>query len=344
MKRTLSTRFTSAYGCKHPIAAAGMAFAGMGAGFVKACADSGIYPAMAAVGVIPPELVAISLKEVRASGVDSFNLNFITPYCTDAHIDLCVRERIPVVSFHWGIPAAPWMNALRAAGCKVWLQVGSAEEAVAAVKAGADLIVAQGSEAGGHNRGILPTFVLVREVVDALADHGSPLVLAAGGITDGRAVAAALALGADGAWIGTRLVATQESEAHVEYKRRIVTSSGNDTVLTHLFGRHHPDFNPMRVLRNRVVTEWHDRSAEVPADNSGEPTIGQMTVMGQMTPLKRFTNLVPMRDATGDFEELPLLAGQGIASIRDVPTMRTAIDQMMAQACESASRLGKALA
>lgn len=343
MSTTLKTRFTTEYSCLHPIAAAGMAFAGMNVGFVKACAECGIYPSMAAVGLVPPEMVAGNLSDLKASGINAFNLNFITPYCTDAHIDLCVNEKVPVVSFHWGLPSPHWISALRQAGCKVWIQVGSAKEAVCAAQAGADLIVAQGTEAGGHNLGTLPTLVLVREVVDALEKYGSPLVLAAGGVTDGRALAAVLALGADGAWIGSRLVATQESEVHLTYKQKIVEAAGGDTVRTHLFGRHHPEFNPMRVLRNRVVSQWHDTYKELPVDDSAETTIGEMPLMGQLTPMKRFTNLVPVSAATGDFEEMPLLAGQGIECIRDVPTMRVAVDEMVKQACSRIDWLAKAM-
>src|SRR5262249_27441619 len=128
-----------------------------------------------------------------------------------------------------------------------------------------------------HNFATLPTFALVPVVVDAVAPA---LVLAAGGVADGRGLAAALMLGADGAWVGTRLVASVESEAHDGYKARMIAAHATDTIRTGMVGREPPQFNPMRVLRNRVVREWAGRVAEIPADTSAEPVIGQVNMMG----------------------------------------------------------------
>jgi hypothetical protein len=130
------------------------------------------------------------------------------------------------------------------------------------------VVVAQGWEAGGHNYGGLPTLALVPTVVDAVAPA---LVLAAGGIADGRGAAAALALGADGVWAGSRLVATQEAAVHAEHKTRIVAASGEQTVRSSIFGPEWPHFNPMRVIRNRVVEEWNDRLSEVPTQGDELP-------------------------------------------------------------------------
>ncbi len=160
------------------------------------------------------------------------------------------------------------MAALKAAGIDVWEQVGSVAEAVRAVEAGVDVVIAQGSEAGGHNYGSMSTLALVPAVRHALPNA---TVLAAGGIVDGAGLAAALCLGADGAWVGTRFLATHESQAHPEWKRRLVAAEGFETTRSHVFGRHHADFNPMRVLRNRVVREWEARVAEIPVDNTREP-------------------------------------------------------------------------
>ncbi|MFF2122528.1 nitronate monooxygenase [Kitasatospora sp. NPDC058184] len=113
-------------------------------------------------------------------------------------------------------------------------QVGSADAAERAVDDGVEVVVAQGWEAGGHTYGGLPTIVGVPAVVDAVGDRA--LVLAAGGITDGRQVAAALCLGADGVWVGTRLVASREAQVHPEHHRRLVAALGEDTVRTGIFG------------------------------------------------------------------------------------------------------------
>ena len=114
---------------------------------------------------------------------------------------------------------------------------------------------------------------------------------------------------------------------------RLAAASATDTALTAMFGPDIPEFNPMRVLRNRVVREWHDRVAEIPADTSGLPVIGHMDLGGQEVEMHRFSNLVPMRDlTTGDLEEMALLAGQGVGLIRSVVPAATVIGELTTQA------------
>ncbi len=329
MATQVSTRFNQAYGIDYPIAAAGMAFAGMVPEFTIAASQAGIMGSFAGVGLMPPPVLANMLEGVRQGTSKPFHVNFITIYTEDAHIELCAALKVAAVSFHWGSPKPHWISLLHAAGVKVWEQVGSVGAARRAVDAGIDCVVAQGSEAGGHNYGELPTFVLVPAVRDAIGDT---LLLASGGIADGRGLAAALALGADGAWIGTRLIATEEANIHQQYKDRLVRAQGSDTVRTRIFGKHHPDFNPIRVLRNRVVEQWHARESEVPADNSQQPIVGSMDMFGVRTDLRKFTNLVPTPTTDGDFEELPLLSGQGVGLIRSIEPMRVVIEKMVADA------------
>jgi NAD(P)H-dependent flavin oxidoreductase YrpB (nitropropane dioxygenase family) len=325
----ISTRFTSAYGVEHPIAAAGMAFAGMVPSFTIAAAKSGVMASFAGVGLMPTPVIEQRVREVQAATDKPFHINFITLYTQDEHIDLCVALKVRAVSFHWGPPKKEWIAKLQKVNIAVWEQVGSVEAAKKAAQAGIDCIVAQGSEAGGHNYGELPTFALVPVVKDAIGDV---MLLAAGGIADGRGLAAALALGADGAWVGTRFVATVEGHVHDRYKAKLVEADGTDTTKTRIFGKHHPDFNPIRVLRNRVVTEWNERASEVPDDNSNEVLVGNMDMFGVPTELRKFTNLVPMPDAQGDFEELPLLAGQGVGLIHSIEPIALVVQNMIEQA------------
>jgi enoyl-[acyl-carrier protein] reductase II len=219
---------------------------------------------------------------------------------------------------------------LHAAGVRVFEQVGSVENARRAADDGVDVVVAQGQEAGGHNYSTLPTFALVPLVLDAVAPA---LVLASGGIADGRGLAAALMLGADGAWVGTRFVATAESEAHEEYKSRVVAAQATETVRTGMFGPEYPQFNPTRVLRNRVVRQWQGREEEVPTDTSDLPVIGHMDLGGERVEMRKFSNLVPMRErTTGDLEEMALLAGQGVGLVNTVQPAATVVFEMTAQA------------
>ncbi|MCP4316863.1 MAG: NAD(P)H-binding protein [Hyphomicrobiales bacterium] len=317
MANHLTTRLTEKYGLSAPIVQAGMAFAGMTPPLCIAVSEAGALGSIAGVGIIPPEGVRQLVGGVQATTSRPFHVNFITCYTTQPHIDLMCEMKPRAVSFHWGHPSADWIEQLHTAGIDVFEQVGSVADAHTAVADGVDVVVAQGTEAGGHNYGTTGTIALTPAIVDAVGDKA--LVLASGGIADGRGVAAALMLGADGVWIGTRFVAAAESAVACEYKDRLVSSGTDHTIITELFGRHHPEFNPIRVLNNQVVMEWKDRIAEIPADNSGEPVIGQMDLLGQPTPLHKFTNMVPMTGATGDFEEMPLLAGEGLGLIHDLP-------------------------
>src|SRR5260370_32145512 len=142
-----------------------------------------------------------------------FGVNLITQFTEDAQLDVCIEERVSVVSFFWNDPPEFFIGRLQAAGVKVWMQVGSLQDAQEAVRCGVDAVVVQGTEAGGHNRSTGTVLSLVPAVVDAIAPVP---VIAAGGIADGRGVVAALALGAEAVWVGTRLVASQEAYAHDE--------------------------------------------------------------------------------------------------------------------------------
>jgi NAD(P)H-dependent flavin oxidoreductase YrpB (nitropropane dioxygenase family) len=162
-------------------------------------------------GPLPPEALRGVIHAVKRGTSNPFNVNFITLFITEAHINVCIEEKVAIVSFHFGHPPSKFIDLLHRAKIKVWEQVGTVEDAKKASGDGIDLIIAQGTEAGGHNFSTLPTFVLVPQIVQAV---NSTLVLAAGGIATGQQIAAALCLGADGVWVGSRLVASKEAFAH----------------------------------------------------------------------------------------------------------------------------------
>src|SRR5690349_13554762 len=201
---SLTTRFTQEYGLRTPIAQAGMAFVGSTPELAIAVCRAGGLGTLG-VGLMPAPVLTDTIKAIVAGTDGAFNVNFITLFTDQSHIDAVCAAGVPVASFHWGHPKRAWIDQLHSAGTRVFEQVGSVDDARRAVDDGVDVVVAQGREAGGHNYGSLPTFALVPLVVDAAAPA---LVLASGGIADGRGLAAALMLGADGAWVGTRLAAT----------------------------------------------------------------------------------------------------------------------------------------
>lgn len=325
---SIATRLTDSYELTHPIAAAGMAFATLSPRLPVAVCEAGALGAFAA-GPLPPPFIAANLRAIREQTSGPLNLNLITPFATEAHIDLCVELRPRVVSFHWALPPEDWLRRLRAADIRVWQQVGDAADARRAVELGMDAVIAQGAEAGGHCYGRLPLFVLLPAVLDAVS--GQALVLAAGGIVDGRGLAAVLAMGADGASIGTCLLATPEADIADDYKSRIVAAGAGDTLLSSMFGRDLPDFNPMRVIRNRVVEEWHDRIEEIDRLDE-QPVVGRMRIAEQDMEMRRFSSLLPVAGASGDFDQMPLTAGQGLGGIRRIRPVAEVIESMAADA------------
>jgi NAD(P)H-dependent flavin oxidoreductase YrpB (nitropropane dioxygenase family) len=188
--RSIPTRMTARFGCRHPFASAGMAFAGGTPDLALAvCAGGGIGAVGA--GLTPAEQLRSIIRKVRAGTDAAFNVNLITCLDNDSRIRVCAEEKVPVASFHWGHPSPEHLKRLRDAGVSVWEQVGDVEAAKRAIGDGVEVVVAQGWEAGGHNYRGLTTMALVPQVLDAVSPA---LVLAAGGIADGRGVAGALAL------------------------------------------------------------------------------------------------------------------------------------------------------
>ncbi|MEK6711005.1 MAG: nitronate monooxygenase [Nitrospinota bacterium] len=250
-------------GIAHPVFLGGMASASS-AKLTAAVSEAG---GLGTIGATP-----MSAQEVRAScaGVREltgrpFALNYLIFRLQEEGFAAGLAERPAVMAFAWARPEQPlkpYFDRARAAGCKVMFMAGRVDEARRAAEAGADVIVAQGSEGGGHV-GWMGALALLPMVVDAV----SPIpVLAAGGIADGRGLAAALCLGAQGALMGTRFLATEESPLPQSFKEAIVRSDGHDTLLTEI-----PDIAAgqvwpgamARAWRNRFIERWAGREWEL---------------------------------------------------------------------------------
>jgi len=154
-------------------------------------------------------------------------------------------------------------------------------------------------------------------------------VVAAGGITDGRGMAAALAMGAAGVWVGTRFVASAESEAHPTYKRRLVEAAAEDTVHTELYAYGWPPHSPHRVLRTPLLERWGDRPAP-PMDQAR--VIGETARGGVRVPVTEFASGSPTIHTTGEVENMALYAGQGVGLIREVLPAAEIVRRMAAEA------------
>lgn len=336
------TRLTQRYGVRHPFACAGLAFAGMTPDLAIAVCKGGGIGALG-VGFMPPEELRAKIRAIRAATDAPFNVNFIHSeglFFNDEQVKVCAEEGVPVVSFHWGHPSKENIRILRDAGVSFWEQVGDVDAAKRAVDDGAEVVIAQGWEAGGHNYGGLPTMVLLPQVVDAVGNDS--MVLGAGGIADGRGVAAALSLGADGVWVGTRMVATHEAYVHEEHKQRLVEADGTDTVRSGIFGPDFPEFNPMRLLRNRVVEAYTDRLESVPTTRSELDklnVIGTTDFHGNKLTLHKFSVLLPTPEMSADWEEVPFLSGQGVGLIHSIAPASEVVESMMNEAYSVLGRI-----
>jgi nitronate monooxygenase len=209
------------------------------------------------------------LARVKARTSRPWGVGLITWSIDRAVLDTVLSYRPAAFMLSFGDPR-PHARAIRAAGCKLICQVQDIGKARVALEAGADLIVAQGNEAGGHS-GARATLPLVPAVVDAVKP--TPVV-AAGGIADGRGLAASLMLGAQGALIGTRFYASTEALANNAAKERLVAGGGDQTARTQIFdlvrGYDWPAGFPGRALRNRFMERWHGRDVDLAAAVASE--------------------------------------------------------------------------
>ncbi len=255
----IHTRICDLLGIIHPVVLGGMGGA-TSAPLVAAVSNSGGLGTLGTVGMSAAQLRS-EVEAIRRATAKPFGINHLLFEADEERFSVTLESRPAVAAFAWARPdqdLRSYFQRAHDAGCKVMHMAGEVREALRAADAGADVIVAQGTEAGGHV-GWMASMPLVPMVVKAVA----PLpVLAAGGIADGSGLAAALALGADGVLIGTRMMATHESSIHPNFKQAIVKSDGHDTMLTEI-----PDIASGRVwpgamaraLRNAFIERWAGR-------------------------------------------------------------------------------------
>lgn len=320
------TRLTKEYGITFPIISAGMAFVA-NADLAIAISKTGALGQMSGSG-FPVDYLKSQIQKIKTELQGKpYAINFIPRFIQPDHIRVCIEEKVPIVVFFWDDVPDQYMRALQDNNIKVWIQIGSNSEAKIAVAAGANALIVQGHEAGGHNRSTasaLSLFPNVKKIVPQI-----PLLLA-GGIADGRGLAVALTLGADGVSVGTRFVASAESNAHPEYKRRIVAAEVHDTVHHNIFGFDFPDAT-VRGIRNQIVAEFEGKDNPAPYANKNPddfPIIGQSA----MGPIRRFSGVLPTPETTGDFEQMSLLAGESVGLIHDVKPVADIINQMVNEA------------
>lgn len=296
-------------GVEKPILSAPMAGAA-GPDLVAAVCDAGGYGVIPLWGK-PVDQVVAGIEAVKALTDRNFavNLNMSRPY--EDQLQACIDKEIHAVSLFWGMEPAAIATA-KTGGLVVLASVGSVEEARSAADAGADVIVAQGWEAGGHVWGEVSTLALIPAVADAV----DLPVVAAGGIADGRGMAAAIMLGASAVLIGTRFLASSEASIHEEYRNRILSASETDTEwYADLYDVGWPNA-PHRALKNSTAQAWREAGASATGSRPNEQDVIGHHPNGSA--VVRYQSYTPLLGTKGNVEEMSLWSGQGVSLVRDV--------------------------
>lgn len=294
---TIRTALTEAFGLEYPIVLAPMA--SVSGGRLAAAVSNAGGLGLVGGGYGDFDWLRKELSLAQAEATRPWGVGLITWAATHETVQLALDHGPRVFMLSFGDPR-PYATDIKGAGCALICQVQDVEGARAAKKAGADFIVAQGTEAGGHGA-VRATLPLVPAVVDAVAP--TP-VLAAGGIADGRGLAAALMLGAQGVLLGTRFYAATEALGHWRAKEHIVAAKGEDTRRTRVFdvvrGHDWPEPYTGRALHNRFLERWEGREEALAAELDTEGQAFQEAV------------------SEGDFETAMVWAGEAVDLIAEV--------------------------
>ncbi|ETZ41353.1 nitronate monooxygenase [Mycobacterium avium] len=311
----LPTRLTDLFGIEQPILLAPMALVS-GGRLAAAVTRAG---GLGLIGGGYPDAEWLQTQIDRAEGA-RVGYGFITWSLArnPGVLDLALDRGPAAVMLSFG-ELAPFADRIHAAGVPLIAQVQNLDQARRALDAGAEVIVAQGCEAGGHGMSVRSTFTLVPEVVDVVADRSpATLVAAAGGVGDGRGLAAALALGADGAVVGTRFWATPEALVSPKAQQRAVAAGGDDTVRTRVYDvvrrLDWPAGYTVRALNNAFLGTWHGNEAELSAR------------------LPEAIDAYEKAVAAEDFDTAAILVGEGVGRIREIRPVAEIVAEMVGDA------------
>ena len=280
-----------------------------------------------------PESIAPLVGDVRARTAKPFHANILQEWPPEERLEAVLEAGVKIVSLAWGDPS-PYVERVHAAGALLVGTAGTAEEAKRFADAGVDVVCAQGWEAGGHVWGQLATMALVPAVVDAV----DPVpVIAAGGITDGRGIAAALALGAQGVWLGTRFLLAEEAPLHDDYRGHLLRARGEEAVYAADLFDIGWERAPHRALRNSTREAWEAAGSPPPGERPGEGETVAARADG--TPIPRYSSAMPVAGTTGEIEALSMWAGQGIGLIDRVQPAAEIIRELVDETDSVLARL-----
>ena len=317
----LHTDICDLFGIEVPIVLAGMGGVAM-ADLVAAVSNGGGLGVIGAA-MLDPEGLRREIRKTRALTDKPFAVDLLAPIPEQIrpHMRVVFEEKIRIFVAGLAVPG-PFIAEMHEQGMKVVVMCGRVRHALKAAEAGADCVAAQGTEAGGHT-GEIGTLALVPQVVDAV----DVPVLAAGGIADGRGVAAALALGAKGVIVGTRFIASHEAAAAPSYRRALVQGNDDSTVRTRCYTG-----KPARAIRNAYNAEWENHPADI------QPYPFQVMESAQR-------GVLDYTGSTGDAdpERTFMPAGQALGLIHDVRSATAILADLVREsgdAIQSLQRLG----
>lgn len=321
----LRTKLCDLLEIEYPIILAGMGGVARSE-LVAAVSEAGGLGIIGAASM-SPRTIEEEIRKVRGLTSKPFGVDLLLPSNASASSDTGTRlafageegirkqmaavldNRVPVFAAGLGNPA-PWVPRMHELGMKVIGLTGNVRNARRIAAGGADVVVAQGHEAGGHT-GRIGTFALLPQVIDAVA----PLpVVAAGGVGDGRALAAVIAMGGVGVWVGTRFIATVEAWGHLNYKNRILEATEEDTIVSRSYSG-----KPMRGLKNRWIADWESRPQEI------QPFPKQLAVSGRNID-------TGIRDGDTEYGCMP--AGQISGLIHEIKPAGQVLAEMVQQAVD----------
>jgi enoyl-[acyl-carrier protein] reductase II len=319
------TRLTELLQIEHPVMLAGMG----GVSYhrlVAAVSEAGGFGCLGA-GTMGTEEMVDEIRRVRAATAKPFGVDLLTalPEQMVASVQHLVAEHVPVFVAALGVPREV-IELCHANHVLVVNMCGKVRHAIAAVEAGCDVVVAQGTEAGRHT-GKVATMPLVPQVVDAVGDRVP--VVAAGGVFDGRGLAAALALGADGVWVGTRFIATPEARAVPGYKDTLLATHEDGTVVSRAFSG-----KTMRVVRNATTQHYDEHPDEL------QPFPEQMAVAFR----GGFMHL-PFGDDAREVDPTRECypAGQGVGAVDELVPAAELVERFVAEAERALERMNASL-
>lgn len=317
---TLHTPLCDLLDVQHPIMQAGMGGVAY-AELVAAVCNAGGYGVLGMAGR-SPDFIREEMRKVRKLTDRPFGVDLLaaSPESLTASVEIIIAEGASSFIAGLGVPM-PIMEKLKAAGLKVMVVCGAVKHAVKAEQAGCDAVICQGGEGGGHT-GLVGTLPLVSQAVEAVKIP----VVAAGGISDGRGLAAALALGAQGVWIGTRFIASTEAHAGQAYREAVVAAQDVDTVRTRCYSG-----KPMRVMSNPYVADWESRPQEIQPFPLQAMHSTQAGVMGGIG--GQIEGLDPDRSC--------FAMGQSAGGVHDIKPAAQIVAEMVAEAEAAIDRMAR---